>query len=274
MDIYSQGTRDEWLEFFGVSSAVTTFCDDQFFIDNEVKLAFFVLDPNHTGTRFIATDSFMWIPTQKYLTTSSCYQQFEEFLVAKPSHIMVRLPDETFYTYVGQGGSYSQRFENIHLPGKYLIYAIFTLQKEQWLPRNLWVKWGGYIAWQLIFDGEVQHLSQWAEIEPYALRLFNEEDQFHHFVLERYQGDALHASTTDERVNLMYVKELYDSGILSRDAASDCTDKELIDFYVYDGHHTQMLACNFIPKTHLIAVLRQYVETGTLSHLIQWTDVS
>lgn len=268
MDIYSHGTRDEWLDFFGVSDSGTMFCDDQFVANDETKLAFLVLDHAYTGTCFTYPNRLIWRPTQHYLKTTDCHQQFTEQFVATPIHIMVQLPEDTIYTYIGVVSCHSYIRHSTFTQDDFFVDVTFW--SENWLPRELWVKWGGYEAWKLIFNNEEVRVSTWAEIEPYVQRLYSENNEYHHLVLEYYDGDMLHVATSGNRVIFNYSPEPFGSGCTSRNLDIDVEDKNYVTYFVYGGHHTEGRPSQFIPKTHLIATMRQYVDTGTLSHLIHW----
>lgn len=147
--------------------------------------------------------------------------------------------------------------------------ACFSLDHP--VSRDVWLAFGGYSGWRLsachshetFATGDDRRVQSLVES---ALSLTRG-----HFVLTRYEDDALHVYTNEHRAWLMYLRDPSDPGLYLAASAADETAIET--FACGCGIPLEFPAHRTTSKDNALAIVMDYYRLGSIAATrVAWTD--
>jgi hypothetical protein len=205
---------------------------------------------------FFSPGSFFWIPDQNWLLAAHdpTERRFDLYPFFRRYHDRIQLfvQDAEGWCYVGVG----------HLSTSCATNGVtwkYGFQVDPTLPRDLWVKLGGYPGW-LVIIGHDEHLvikqdnvdylllSDWGKLAP-------------ELTITRYEGDSLFAIKDDS--GRAVVKYFTAGGeLISHSPVDPRNESERILFLRSDGWEVEVDAVAVISSDEAVRIIKAFLATG------------
>ena len=257
---------------FEGASECEWFCEDQFAVLPKAVICFGVigqpLGESHVSSpsRFIwrprrldyeLSDELPWLPTkvrEVYDRSRNPTQKIRQH------HIFLRTPTDVQFLYAGLAhlGSYGSS------PGSDVkqLTADFSLNVR--LPRDAWLKFGGYPGWLVELNHNEHHVDVGNTPEFDRLIRMLPNHEFSHLTLTRYEEDSLTIHTNKHRGWLMYLREPGDAGVYTRDTEYHGSADAQEVFRCGCGIELEFGAAQTLPRELAMQATVEFFQTGEL----------
>jgi hypothetical protein len=266
-------TADEAIAAFGTDAASESFCDGQFIVLPKVVVCLATLGETWDESHVPGPSCFVWRPSRLDYEPSGKWPWLPEKVrevwdqtgpsvqKLRDHHVFLRMPlDERFF-YAGPA----------HLGavvGGDAPSADFTLDPR--LPRDIWLKFGGYPGW-LVDVNHKSHRVAAGDVAAFE-QLVNElpRQEYSHLSMTRYEEDSLTVHTNARRGWLMYLRDLTDGGVYTRDLtyAGDPKAQEL--FRCQCGIQLDFPASDTLPRPLAMQAAMEFFQSGQLPRCVHW----
>lgn len=265
-------TVDEAVAAFGGTGEARFLCDGQFIVLPKVVLCMVTVGGPATQSFLGTPESVVWKPARldydpadefPWLPTPAREVWGPDRQKVKQHQMFLRRPGDERFFYAGEAhlGSYGGR------PGE--LCAGFSLYKK--LPREAWLRLGGYPGWQV----EVNH--QTRELDPGDLPAFRQlldelsRSEFSHLGITRYEQDSLTLHTNARRGWLMYLRGPSDSGLYTQDPQYTGDPEAEEVFQCVCGIDLEFPAIQTLPRERAIRVAEEFFITEELPRSVDWS---
>jgi hypothetical protein len=274
--LHQSYTIDEAVRAFGSAATAEFLCDDQVVILTTAVLCMatvgdpatqaHVSSPSHVVWRagrldYAPFEEHSWLPVKAREVWGPDRKK------VKGHHVFLRLPGDERFFYAGKahlasyggprsGGLPSQRT------------ADFSL--DQKLPRDMWVRLGGYPGWLV----EINHRSE--RVDTGDLDAFRQlmaelpSEEFSHLEMTRFEEDSLSVFTNARRGWLMYKRDPYDPGLYTWDTAYTGTSEAREMFRCVCGIELDFLSDQTLPRDLAIGIAQEFFTVGELPKSANW----
>lgn len=264
--LYTDASRAKWIERLSFSEQAITYCDNQYVIESDKVAGFFVIDPDN-DSYFESLIRLIWIAEKDYPINEHIGCTFlPKAVLGSDTHLFLRHRGDETFVYVGQGYCSMAGNGGYHVDRQHAVFELSNRLSDKW-----WFHFDGHSGWDLRQDGERDRAYSWKEILPLTEKLF--ETKTHDLSLCSRQGDTLTICSADDQLFIYYLapRDLNQDDRMSYNPNVGADDSRTIDF-VLDEHLTRMSVRNAVPKTHLLAIIQEFIEYGTLSDKIKWVS--
>lgn len=171
-------------------------------------------------------------------------------------HLLIKQPPGFFYAGDAHLGSFANDGST----------ATFSLYKP--LPRDIWVRFGGYPHWLVDLNHEAHRLSP-DDGEALDALLRRVRTLPHgHLTVTRYEEDSLHLFTNARRGWLMYLREPADSGLYVAGLVDE--DDENEQFRCDCGIALEFPRSRTLPAHQAADVVAEFFRLGKLPDSVSW----
>jgi hypothetical protein len=261
---------------FGPSRRRADYCGGHFVVLDGAVLGFLTLRQDGPKTTFTSPTELTWRPPESYDTPGEELPWLPtDVREIADRHLFVRPSTSQPYVYVGPAhlGSYSYR------PGSDGdVEAGFSLKQK--LPRELWLRFGGYAGWQVDLNHSMVHVPVDDDVAFDRLLRAALAEQSSHLIMTRYEEDSMHLFLNAERGWLMYLREPGDSGLYIRDPAFQRDDDDVYyqeleeDFECTCGISMTFPRSQTLPRDQAADVVREFFAArGSLPESINWFEM-
>jgi len=265
---------------FGGNGASEAFCERQFVVLPSIVLCFVTtgqtFDESHVsspsqvtwrpklGTVRAHPDDSDWLPE----TVREIYDRNgPQVRKLRTHHVLVRSPADERFFYAGEAhlGSYGSTSTT---SGEWGLGAHFSLSQK--LPRDVWLKLGGYPGWLVEVNHE-PHCVEAGDLAEFE-RLVNELPlaEFSHLCMTRYEEDSLTLHTNTRRGWLMYLRDPADSGVYARDLEYDGAPGAEEVLQCACGIDLEFEAARTLPHESAQRAAVEFFQTGRLPECVHW----
>jgi hypothetical protein len=274
-EVYHRHTREEAVAALGDPSAAAFYCDAHFVVLPKVVLCFLTV-ADASGSSVPSPTVVQWVPPRRdyhpgeeppwlpRIVNDVYDRSVTPVRKLRDHHLFLRLPSDTSFVYAGGAhlGSFGGTPEGVH--------ARFYLAEK--LPRDLWLRFGGYPGWLIEVNHRVHQVAEGDR--PAFERLLKRlpKQEFSHLTMTRYAEDSLTLHTNARRGWLMYLETPADPGLYARDPelSGDPEAEEL--FECTCGIDLEYPAAQTLPRDRAIQAAMDFFLTGQLPQSIPWTD--
>jgi hypothetical protein len=270
IELYTLYSRAAALEALGIEGAAPVAWGGQLVIGASVLALFVTLGPAENASHFPRPEHFCYRPDREYALTLPGEGWVPEALAThrragRELHLFVQEGEVGCYRSAGRLGlgMYS-------LPRDYRQQrAEFDLEPR--LPRDLWVRYGGYPGWKLTLRHQERLLAAGDEaVLDACLREVRDVEDVH-LSLTRYEGDGLQLLANESQAYLAYENEWGgEEVVINRDYPDDT--EEVAAFSCSCGIGLEMPLCNVISRTQGLEAVREFFVTGAQPVSVEWSD--
>jgi hypothetical protein len=171
-------------------------------------------------------------------------------------HLLIEQPSGFFYAGDAHLGCYSMDGSN----------ATFSLSAP--LPRDAWVRFGGYPHWLVELNHEEHRIGNEDESALRSLLDRVVAPPYGHLTLTRYQEDSLDLFTNPERGWLMYLREPGDTGLYV--AAANAEDDKDEHFRCDCGIDLEFPRSQTLPLEKAADIVKAFFRSGKLPESVSW----
>ena len=252
-------------------------CDNQFAVLRDAVLGFITLRESNDESHLLSASTVIWKPARIDYAPSDEYTWFptdvrevfdrsgREVIRLRRHYLFVRPTGANDFIYGGEAhlGSYGGPRDNS--PGD--REARFTLNEK--LPREVWLKCGGYSGWQVDVNHQDHFLAQ--DDLTRLNELLDElgRHDYSHLRMTRYEEDSLTIHTNPERAWLMYLREPADCGLYLNNPELDDDEEH---FECVCGISLEFPASQTASHSQAAQVARHFFRTGQLPADVEWSD--
>jgi hypothetical protein len=276
--LYEWYSTDDAVAAFGADPAAEWLCDGEFVVLPGAVLGFGTASDSAERSCVSSPSTFVWRPSRLDYEPSGKTPWLPEKVrdvwrrdvnppvKLRDYHIFLRTPADELYAYAGIAhlGCYGNVFgDDRTRPG-----AEFSLNTR--LPREIWLKLGGYPGWLI----EVNHtVHRVAAGDLSAFEHFIRElprKKFSHLRMTRYEEDSLTVHTNARRGWLMYLRDPGDSGLYTRDPEYGGDPKEEELFRCGCGISLQFPPNETLPRVRALEAAIEFFRSGRLPVNVPW----
>jgi hypothetical protein len=182
-------------------------------------------------------------------------------------HLFLRTPTDDLFFYAGEAhlGSYGNAPVG---RGRYGLAANFSLSQK--LPRDIWLKLGGYPGWlvEVNHEGHRVAVDDHRAFEQLVAKLTGQE--FSRLCMTRYEEDSLTVHTNATRGWLMYLQFPADGGVYTRDMAYTGSPESEEVFQCACGIDLEFPTAQTIPRELAVQCALEFFRTGQLPGCVPW----
>jgi hypothetical protein len=249
LSLLSETSRKDAIEAFGRSQE--EYCDGQFVAASGEMLCFF----DGSSAVVVSPVGLRWTPQRPYQVNKWTMHGPSVWMPAAKVgryQLFLRSSDHGPFVFLGQGRL------STHSHGAD-PWAQFQL--EQKLPKEVWVRFGGYEGW--LIRGDYSGRLTANEVDRFDAILRGGHQPYLQIAMNRYEGDELTLSTNAERGVLTY-KGRRATGELSRADVPEVfrSTQRPMDFYVPAD-------CT-LPKEQAISAAREFFVLGQFPKWLVW----
>jgi hypothetical protein len=262
----------------GFNGQSQLWCDNQFAVLPDVVLGFITLgkstDVSHLASSstviwkpgridYAPSDEYSWLPTDVREVFS---RSATNVVRLRRHHLFVRPVDTADFVYAGEAhlGSYGGPQDTSVVGNR---EARFTLNKK--LPRDIWLKCGGYDGWRLDVNHQDHVLAAGDDAALDELLRQLEVNDFSHLCMTRYEEDSLTIHTNAKCAWLMYLREPADCGLYLNDPARGDDEEH---FRCTCGISLEFPSSQTISHTQAAQVARHFFRSGQLPSDLEWSE--
>ena len=139
------------------------------------------------------------------------------------------------------------------------------------LPRERWIRYGGYPGWKMTVAHEDHLLEPGDEAGVAALLERTNGDADLHLSLTRYDRDRLTLLANGELAYISYQNE-WGGEELSRNPAYDPDTEEIAPFFCNCGTALDMPLCYVVSREASLEAVREFFRTGVRPETIDWFE--
>ena len=268
LPLYHPYSRREIRELFGFDQqAVEAWGGQLLILPHQIGLLTAV-GPAETAPHFVTPEQFRFRPDQPYFPEDAEYGWMP---IALGRHrrsgrevlLFLKETTEDRHLYVGQLGL--QMFTG---PSDYRHQRVdFRLEPK--LPKDLWLRFGGYDGWQLslnhreylLADGDLAALTTHLEAVRDAEEI--------HLTLTRYEEDLLLLRAEKGQAYLRY-NDWEGGEWVSLNAEYPEDTKEVASFYCTCGASLDMPLCHVLPRELALETVLAFFRSGAQPSTIDW----
>lgn len=271
-------TSAELVAAFGGNAGSERLCDGEFILLPRVVLGLVTLgdaakEPHVSGPsdlvwrprrlNYDRFDHLPWFP--KKVREVYDYSQ-TPIKALREHHVALRTQADEKYIYGGRAhlGSYA----SVRGKDPTKLSANFTLNTK--LPRDVWLKFGGYPGWYVELNHNKHHVNagDLPAFERLAQQLTSQK--FSHLGMTRYEEDSLNVHANARRGWLMYLTNPADPGIYARDREfkGDSDTEEV--FQCVCGIDLEFPESETVPRELATRAVLEFFRTGELPHCVDW----
>ena len=260
---------------FGPSQRRTSYCGGHFVVLDTAALCFLTLRQDDPKTTFTSPTELTWRPPERYDTPGEELPWLpKDVREGRDRHLFVRPSASQPYVYLGPAhlGSYSYH------AGDGDVEAGFSLNEK--LPRELWLRFGGYAGWQVDLNHSIVHVAADDDAAFDALLRAALAGRTSHLIMTRYEEDSMHLFLNPQRGWLMYLREPADSGLYIRDPAFE---RDEDDVYYQEPEEEFACTCGIsmtfprsqtLPRDQAADVVREFFAArGALPATIDFFEM-
>ena len=264
---------------FAPSRRRTNYCGGHFVVLDGAVLCFLTLRQDDPKTAFTTPTELTWRPPEPFDTPGDELPWLpKDVRETRDRHLFVRSSASQPYVYVGPAhlGSYSYR-----PGGDGDVEAGFSLNQK--LPRELWLRFGGYTGWAVELNHSTVHIPGDDDVAFDALLRIAVAEAISHLIMTRYEDDSMHLFLNPERGWLMYLREPADSGLYIRDPAFQRDSDDEDDVYYQEPEEDFQCTCGIsmtfprsqtLPRDQAADVVREFFAArGALPETIDWFEM-
>jgi hypothetical protein len=271
-------SAEEAVAAFGPGERPEPFCDGQFVVLPSVVLCFVTVGQNFDEPHVASPSCVVWRPTVGIKPASR-----DEWLPEKvrevwdrggkqvrkirDHYIFLRTPADDRFFCAGDAhlGSYGSTRTT---SGEWGLAANFSLSRK--LPRDVWLKLGGYPGWLVEVNHECHRLE--AGDLPSFKRLVGElaGEEYSHLCMTRYEEDSLTVHTNARRGWLMYLRFPADNGVYTRDLSYSGPPEGEEVFRCVCGIDLEFPTAQTLPRELAGRAAIEFFQTGRLPECVHW----
>jgi hypothetical protein len=244
-------SRDEAIRAFG--KLRNTYCDGQFVAASAGLLCFF----DRERAKAMSPVSMKWTPARDYKVNAWTMNGPPVWMPASPDgkyHILLQDADGSAYTYLGSAHlAVSSRGKD--------PWTIFEFEHK--LPKDEWLKAGGYDGWLL--SGDYSGLLAAAELDKLDAILAGHENGPFSIQLKRYEGDDLVLSTNTRRA-ILRLGHRYAVGDQAKEAAPELFQQGSGAMGLY------VPADKTLSMARAVAATREFFSEGRFPEWVAWEE--
>lgn len=274
MDLHSTSSVEAAISEFGGQAQM--WCDGQFAVLPKVVLGFLTVGKSTLGSHMPSPSPVIWRPGRGDYAPSEKPSWFPAAvrnvfdrsrrtpLRLRHHHILVRAPGAPDFVYAGEAhlGSFTEPRGN----ELEKCEASFTLDRK--LPRDVWLRCGGYDGWLIETNHEQRVIAQGHPMGlEHALNQLSEQE-YSHLSMTRYEEDSLNIYTNPHCAWLMYLRAPGDSGLYLDDPSRGAEDEH---FQCACGISLDFPASQTVSHSRAATIARHYFETGKLPDDVSWS---
>lgn len=270
LELYAVYSRAAALDALGIAEAPRLEWSSQLVLHSADHALLVTLGPAETAPHFHSPDEFRFRPDQAYSIGGAENDWMPPELTAhggerREFHLLVREGAEDSFRHVGLID-----LQMYTLPRDYRQQrAEFRLKPR--LPRELWLKYGGYPGWKLTLDHRAQFLAQDDEAGLTGCLDETTGQEEIHLCLTRHEGDCLTLRANESQAYLSYLDE-WGGEALSRNPEYPDDTEEIANFYCSCGAALEMPLCYVLPRALGLDGVREFFATGNRPHRITWFE--
>lgn len=266
---------DEAIAAFGNGGSPEFLCDGQFVVLPKAVLCLATVgdpgsephlcSPSHVQWKprrldYDPSDEWPWLPEKAREVWGPDRKRIKEH------YMFLRLPGDKRFLYAGRAhlGSYGDG------GGDSGPEANFSLYKK--LPRDDWLRLGGYPGWLVEVNHQAQPVS-YGDLPAFRELLEQVPRQkFSHLSMTRYEEDSLTLHTNKNRGWLMYLRDPADGGVYTRDPSYIGDPSAEEEFRCACGISLEFPAIQTIPKDLSLRAATEFFTTGKLPTCVHWEE--
>ena len=261
--LYKSFTRSAAVQLLGVEDSRSA-CGDQLIIGRE-RLTWLAAPPEGS---FPAPSRFAWAAARRYQEADDEYWFFPVEVRERgrtKQGIEMFFAPETSSDFIYLGGAWiaSYGFSSSNSLGE------AELQLNRKLPRDVWLRVGGYEGWSLAIDD--QERRGLSEDDVIDLATAAVEKGAGELWLTRYEEDSLTLLIEPTRTFVMYLAFPGDSGMTARDP--EVTGSlDTAAFTLSNGQVDEFPYDETLPKDDALSVVQHFVRTGERAPSVMWAE--
>ena len=265
---------------FGGNGTAEAFCGGQFVVLPSVVLCFVTTGQTFDESHVSAPSQVVWRPK---LGTQRDHPDDNDWLPEKVRevwdrsgpqvrklrnhHVLVRTPDDDLFFYAGEAhlGSYGSTRTT---SGEWGLAANLSLTNK--LPRDVWLKMGGYPGWLIEVNHECHRVESGDALAFERLVGVLPRAEFSHLCMTRYEGDSLTVHTNARRGWLMYLRYPGDGGVYTRDLGYNGPKDAEEVFRCVCGIDLEFETAQTLPRDLAQQAAVEFFKTGQLPKCVHW----
>ena len=258
-------TFDEAIASFTNGVSPEFFCRNDFAVFPSAVVCLATLGPSSSEASLPSPSSLTWKrPDYQAALPGKVVDVLARNLLwsrrLKDHHLFLRLQGDEPYIYAGPAHLVSY--------GGADYSADFTLLNK--LPRDLWVRLGGYAGWLLEVNHKMYRVES-GDLGGYRrLCGLMTSREYAHFCMTRYEEDSLSLYTNLRRGWLMYLREPSDTGIYTRDTEYAGDPKAAEIFRCICGIDLEFRASKTLPRSLALQAAEEFFLKGVLPRCVPW----
>lgn len=255
--LYKEYSVGEALVALGASEGVSLRCDGAFALLPRTIAWFVTLGAPPEGSAFTRPSVLAWKPMKGARARKG--DDLPLALLGKV-HLLVRARDQERFLYVGKTQLISEfrcDFETV-------------VQVTPKLRRDVWVRCGGSPGAIVDVDGRQNIIGEDPDLVP-VLNEIRQADRAD-VGINRYEEDWFHALFSGDRAFLMYLPEIGEAGMSSRDPKHVGAPNARVVFRSANGEDTEIPARFTVSKDQGLKAVEQFLRSGRVPKFIHWED--
>jgi hypothetical protein len=284
LSLYQSCTAEQAVAAFGDPADAELLCDRQFAVLPRATLCFATMGDPDTGTKLLTPSKVAWKPARldyhpddprpwlpERLTV--CVERDGAWLPLH--HMFLRAPGDQEFIYAGI--AHLPMFGEIPENGRIQHSAHFFLDAK--LPRELWLRLGGYADWLVCFNNTTRRFADddVAGFEQLLAGVPTTPGNWE-VTLTGYEEQRLAIQFSDKRARLSYrplhwPKRLGDEeGVEAWDP--DCPEPRRREFFGKDGEIDVVYAAvRTVPRELAVRAAVEHFRTGRLPECVRWRKI-
>lgn len=272
MKLHAEYSHDEAVLHFAGPHKPVDLCDAQFVSLPDAILCFFTLGSPERSPHLSSPSVVTWCPANLRYDPTDRWPWFPSLAretggsgggPRRTHHIFLRGPEDTAFLYAGPAhlGSYGGSPDG--------LTADFYLKSR--LPRDAWLRLGGYAGWLVEVNHE-SHLLAPGDSDRFGALLSDLfASEFSHLSMTRYEEDSLCAHTNSRCAWFMYLRYPEDPGLYlaPRPVAEESRQEE---FRCGCGIALEFPAAQTASLEEAAEILAYFFRTGTLLQVRNWVE--
>lgn len=277
LSLYHSCTAEQAVARFGDPAEAELFCDRQFAVLPGTTVCFATQGDPDSGTKLLAPSKLAWKPARLDYHSEDkrpwlperltiCVERDGAWLPLH--HMFLRVAGEQQFVYAGIAVLNS--FGDIPENGRIQKAAHFTLDTK--LPRDLWLRFGGYAGWRVGFNNTELRFeaSDWAGFEQLLAGVPTAPGYWLVWITG-YDEQWFTVQFNAHRARLRYGPG-GERGVESWD--SDCPNPRRREFFGNDGQIDVVFAAErTVPRELAVRAVVEYFRTGQLPECICWREI-
>jgi hypothetical protein len=268
LTLHERYTIGEAVAAFEPTAPAEFLCDQQFVVLDKAVLCMATIGDPATQPHLSSASRVTWKSDRTDMPRDQRWDMHDKITdawvpnrqVRKEHHVFLQLPTEKSFLFAGRA----------HLGSWSAAEANFTLNQK--LPREEWLRLGGYTGWLIDIDHRSERVDK-GDLEKFR-RLAGETAglEFSHLSMTRFEEDVLTLFTNPQRGWLMYQLDPADGFYSGCDAdfAGDRQAEEL--FRCVCGIRMDCSTDHTVPRDMAMRIVEEFFVTGELPRSLRWVS--